>query len=159
MVFTFSGQEHIEYVVIGLGEDSVTLERITCRSQGGNRHGCGYGWFKEGIAKYVRKMRKKELGNYQVSDPLCSLEKGIYIVRNDIDTLLLQPCLKQDEVIKIQKVEWDGNPPGNKTCKLNIFFLQFGKKEQDRISFHDKDKMACVHWFRKNFKKLDIFRM
>lgn len=159
MVFTFSGQQQIEYVVTGLSEDTATLERITCRSQSGNRHGSGYGWFREGIANYIRKMDGKELSNYQTSDPICNLEKGIYRARNTIDTLLSQPCISEDEVIKILKVEWDDNL-GSKgeIYRLNVFFQQFGKEIGERVCYHSRDKMACVHWFRENFRKLNLYQ-
>jgi len=156
MVFTFGENTNIEYVVISLDKDSATLERITQRSESGNRHGCGYGWFRDGKTRFIRKMRKKELACYQTRDPLCDLEKGIYRVLNNIDTLLLQPCVEEGEVIKILKIEWNNDKTSNrKINKLNIHFQQFGKEKPERISYHSPDKMACIHWFWENFRKIN----
>jgi len=157
MVFTFGNHTGIEYVVTGLDKDSATLERITQRSEGCNRHGAGYGWFADGKTRFIRKMRKKELAYYQANDPVCSLEKGIYKALKSVDTLLLQPCITEDEVVKILHVGWEDNNSGNrKIHKLDIIFLQFGKQKEERLSYHSREKMACIHWFWENFMKINI---
>jgi len=157
MVFSFGGHPDIEYVIVCLDKDTATLERITQRSKSGNRHGCGYGWFENEGTRFIRKMRKKELACYMTSDPVCNIEKGIYKVLKNIDTLLMQPCLVEDEIISILKTEWDDDPVGNrKIHRLNVHFKQFGKEGAERISFHNTNKMACVHWFWENFRKINI---
>jgi hypothetical protein len=107
MVFTFGSKYELEYVVLSLSQDDVTLERITHRDKTSNRHACGYGWFEYPSTQYIRTMGEKELSLYQTTDPVCNLEKGIYTSKTNINTLLEQPAIREDEVIRVLDVKWD----------------------------------------------------
>ncbi|WP_165044964.1 hypothetical protein [Dysgonomonas sp. ZJ709] len=159
MVFTFGQRTDIEYVIICLGKDSATMEAITMRSDSSNRHGCGFGWFENSTTKFIRKMDANELACYQMNDPICNLENGIYIALQNIDTLLLQPSISENEIIHVQSVQWEdaANYQG-KYHKMNVVFRQFGKEGSDRLIFGNEHKMACIHWFWTNFKRININR-
>lgn len=157
MVLTFGIRTDLEYVVISLYRDGVMLEQVTNRSEGSNQHMSGYGNFEHSQTKVIRTMDDNELSFYQTKDPVCDLEKGIYRLKKNIDTLLDQPALREDEVIHILAVSWD-DYQGNKGVqyKLNIVYQQFGKKKQGRLAFHAEEKMGCVRWFWDNFHKINI---
>jgi len=52
-------------------------------------------------------MDEKELSRYRRGDPVCNIEKGVYLVKNDIDTALEQPAVSRDEVIRIPEIQWN----------------------------------------------------
>lgn len=107
MVLTFGICPHIEFVVISLHRDGVMLERVTGRSKGFNRHLSDYGHFEHSAARHIRTIYGKELSFYLAQDPVCDLERGIYRVRKDVDTLPGQPALREDEIIRILEVGWE----------------------------------------------------
>lgn len=129
MVFTFGSRLDLEYVAVELYEDGVMMERITCRTEGSNRHKSGYGHFKHPLTNYIRTMDEKELSCYQTKDPVCSLEKGIYKAKNNIDTLLEQPAIEEDEVLLIIEVNWDDyHSCQGEHYKLNVIYQQLSQK-------------------------------
>lgn len=155
MVFTFADHPEIEYVVIGIYPDNVSLERITQRSEGSNRHGCGYGWFTYESTSYIRKMGNKELNRYQTRDPLCSLEKGIYRTKKDIVNIDFKTLAEDGEVISISGVECEKSSCDNNYC-LEITFRRFGFAEDFTATFYQKSKMESIHLFWNIFKKVNI---
>lgn len=157
MVFTFGVRVDLEYVVISLHRDGVMLERITERNETSNRHMSGYGYFEHSQTKLLRTMDRKELAFYQANDPICNLEKGIYRVGKNIDTLLEQPALMEDEVIYIHTITW-GDFKGHKgeQYKLEVVYQQFGKEKGGRLTFHSEEKAGCIRWFWDNFHKINV---
>lgn len=130
-----------EYVVAGIREDGLMPERITCPKEGSG---------------HIRTMDEKELPPYPANDTACDLEKGIYRVRENIDTLLESPALRKDEVIRIPEVHWaDYKGYHGEQYKLNVSYQQFGGVKDGRLVFHANEKMACIHWFRENFHKIN----
>jgi uncharacterized protein YbaR (Trm112 family) len=157
MVFTFGIRTDLEYVVISLHREKVMLEQITNRSEATNRHMSGYGHFEHALAKYIRTMDEKELSCYLSQDLVCDLEKGIYRVKKDIDTLLEQPAIKEGEVIRILAVCWDDYQGcKGEQYKLHVIYQQFGKGKNYRLAFHATEKMGCIRWFQDNFHKINI---
>lgn len=157
MVFTFGIRTDLEYVVISLRRDQVMLERITGRSGDANRHMYGYGHFEHPQTKHIRTMSEKELALYQSGDPVCNLEKGIYKVKKKINTLLSQPAVEEDEIVRILEVNWD-TYQGHKgeQYRLEVIYQQFGKEQSDRFAFYAEEKAGCIRWFRDNFHKINI---
>lgn len=156
MVFTFGVHVDLEYVVVSLYRDGVMLEQITKRSEASNKHMSGYGHFEHSQTKLLRIMDEEELSFYQTNDPICNLEKGIYRVGKNIDTLLEQPALMEDEVIQITATIWT-EYEGHKgeQYKLEVTYLQFGKEKIGRLTFHSKEKAGCIRWFWDNFHKIN----
>lgn len=158
MVFTFGNNTDNEHVVISLHEYGPMLEQVTNRSEGSNRQVCHYVHFEHSLVKLIRTMDEKELSLYLSKDPICNLEKGIYRVRINIDTLLDQPALKEKEVIRILEVNWDDyQGRQGEQYKLNVTYLQFGSKKVGRLAFHAEEKMGCIRWFWDNFHKINIY--
>lgn len=152
MVFRWDSHPGIEYVVIGIYPDTVMLEQLTQRESYGNRHGSGYGWFICASAHLVQIMSKKELSQYQTSNPICSLEKDIYKAQKTIDTLLEKACIAKGNIVRITKFSWSSTI--KKYYKLEIYYQLFGKEGTNRISYGSATKMACIHWFWENFRKV-----
>lgn len=157
MVFTFGNNPEIEYVVTGIYPNSASMERINHRREGSNRHGCGYGWFEYPATVLVRKMNETELSSYLTKDPICNLEKGIYRVKKNTDTLLEQPAIEEGEVIRVLAAGWeDYQGCKGEQYKLEVVYQQFGRKKSGRLTFHSEEKTGCIHWFWDNFHKIDI---
>lgn len=157
MVFTFGIRTDLEYVVVSLHRDKVMLERITGRNETSNRHMYGYGHFEHSLTKLLRTMDEKELSAYQTKDPVCDLEKGIYRVNKDIDTLLDQPAVREDEIIRILEIHWDDyRSCQGEQYKLEVVYQQFGKEKNGRLAFYAPEKMGCIRWFWDNFYKINI---
>jgi len=155
MVFTFGNNPDIEYVVVGLYPDDVSLERINQRSENNNRHASGYGWFTYDSTKYVRKMSKKELEKYQTSDPVCNFENGIYITKKDIVNIDLKTLADDGEVIDISQIDCDKNSYGD-NFYLEITFKRFGYEDDFTAIFYENTKMACIHLFWRLLKKINV---
>lgn len=155
MVFTFGERTDIEYVIIGLGKDSATMEAITMRNKGSNRHGCGYGWFEFSDTTLTRKMDEKELLRYQTADPICDLEPGIYRLQKDIVDMDFKTLAGDGEVINLSQAVCEENPYGSKYY-LEITFKRFGYAEDTTATFHENTKMGCIHLFWRIFKKINI---
>jgi hypothetical protein len=159
MVLTFEPRSDIEYVVLNLYEDGVMLERITCREEGSNRHKCGYGHFEHPQAKHLRTMDQKELSRYQNGDASCDIEKGIYRVKNNIDTLLEQPAVSENEVIRVVEIRWNEyKTPRGEQYNLEVIYQKFGKEDSGRLAFYTEDKTECICWFWNNFHKINIYQ-
>lgn len=154
MVFKFSTSSEIEYVVIGLYPDDVSLERINHRTSGNNRHALGYGWFVNEFSTFIRKMNGKELQQYQTNDPLCDLETGIYKLRKDIVDIDFKTLADEGEIIDVSRINCEESSFGNH-FRLEVTFNRFGYVDDTTVTFYKDTKMECIHFFWRVMKKIN----
>lgn len=150
MVVVSDDEPGLEYVIIRLSKDVVTLERITKRNQSNNIHSLGYGWFKD-YYKKKRIMGKKELSMYQSKDPFCNCVAGIYLSKVELVNIHFHTLARAKEIIKVEKVKCK-KLIGSGRHELKVTYLRFGY--QDEFEFLEvlESKGKCYHRFWELFE-------
>ncbi len=152
MVFSSGDNPELEYVVTGICPDSVTLERITQRSESNNRHGVGYGRFED-YYRLRRKMGKKELSRYLTHDPACSCEPGLYKTAKEIVDIGFRTLASCGEIVKATKVDRDKFISSNQ-YELTVTFLRFGIEGDFLFREASPSKNGCIHRFWQLFERI-----
>lgn len=152
MVFSSVEKPELEYVVTGVYPDSVTLEKITQRDEGSNRHGAGYGWF-ERYYRFRRKMRKKELGSYLSHDPLCNCEPGLYKSTKEIVDIDFKTLASCNEIVKVTKAGCE-RLIFPERYELTVSYQRFGMEGEFLFVETNPLKNECVHRFWQLFERI-----
>jgi hypothetical protein len=152
MVFSCDEKRELEYVVTGIYPDSVTLERITQRSESNNRHGVGYGWFED-YYRLRRKMGKKKLDRYLTHDPACNCEPGLYKTTKEIVDIDFRTLASCKEIVKVTKVDCDKLISSNRH-ELTVTFLRFGIEGDFLFREANSSKNGCIHRFWQLFERI-----